>query len=141
MCIRASRRYAVNASLPAKARDFGIAAVMALLPVSSWEGADDFASVVSELANGALHAGAAECEIAVEVHRGFIEMIARFERADVARTDDGDPAAALSSLIVQSLSIDRGTRRTNKHVEMWAVLACDEAATAHIDCHRQVSAG
>ena len=140
MCVPAGRSYRIDEALPGKARDFGIAVTVALLPVSSWDGADDLASVLSELANAALRSGTGRCTVRLVVHRGFIEATVRFARSGRA-VPKADAGAQLSALIVGSLSLESGTRRINDHVEEWAIVACDETATRDIDCHEALHAG
>jgi hypothetical protein len=141
MCVAAHRRYSAGMSTPAAARQFGAAAVIAVLNPSGWNLADDAALVISELVSSAVKAGAASLDVLINLHRDRVEITVTDDRtSDPAETDTAPiPAKDPSRQILTALSASRGAALADDgRTAAWAHLPCDPRSTTHINCVQQL---
>jgi hypothetical protein len=137
MCVSARRQFAASQAMPAAARSFGAAAVIASLAPQGWSVADDIALVISEVATMALQSGATELEVEVEVHAGRVDVTLR---DDAGSPDPSAPGAAdqpMARRLIEEVTTSWISRRSPHAGEVRLTMACDPTATERVECRHR----
>jgi hypothetical protein len=140
MCVSARRRFAASQAMPAAARSFGAAAVIAAVAPQGWSVADDIALVISEVATMALRVGATELEVEVEVHAGRVDVTLRDDgrSEDAAGPGEEHPAdQPMARRLIEEVTTSWTARRTPDEGEVRLSVTCDPSATQRVECRHR----